>query len=212
MRLGVVLCVLVLMALAVSVSIAQDIPVTNITVVQAIEDITLDMENARIFNTDNLSCEVDASYSGKDELLSSSYIQFDISDLQISDNDVCVLLLKATSVEKRASDESAEIILSFMSSEWTEDSSFTDLANAFYATGLSSDAMLQAATYDTGSIFAFDVSNRVKEVSSADDYISFILMASGNTDYRVDFKSRETGEGPCLLIMPYPLPITTVEG
>jgi hypothetical protein len=29
-------------------------------------------------------------------------------------------------------------------------------------------------------------------------------MAVGDTDYKVVFKSRETGEGPSLLIGPYP--------
>ena len=205
MRKNAIFALAVLAALVMPVSIAQDI-----TVVQAVEDITMDMENMDVLNTGTLTCEVDASYYGEDETLSVSMVQFDISDVRVGDNDVCVLLLKATSVEKRVSSETAQIGLSVMSSEWTEDSSLLDLANAF-TSGPSTSIALQASDLDTDSIFAFDVSNRVKEVSAADDLISFNLIATGNTDYRVDFKSRETGEGPCLLVMPYPLPITAAE-
>ena len=207
MRKKAIFALAVLAALVMPLSIAGDF-----TVVQAVEDITMDIENMDILNTDTLTCEVDSSYYGEDETLSVSMVQFDISDVRVGDNDVCVLLLKAASVEKRVSSESAQIGLSVMSSDWTEDSSLLDLANAVTASGPSASSALQASDLDTDSIFAFDVSNRVKEVSAADDLISFSLIAVGDTDYRVDFKSRETGEGPCLLVMPYPLPITAVEG
>lgn len=206
MRKNAIFAFAVLAALVMPVSIAGDI-----TVVQAVEDITMDMENMDILNTGTLTCEVDSSYYGEDETLSVSMVQFDISDVRVGDNDVCVLLLKAASVEKRVSSETAQIGLSVMSSEWTEDSSLLDLANAI-TSGPSTSIALQASDLDTDSIFAFDVSNRVKEVSAADDLISFNLIATGNTDYRVDFKSRETGEGPCLLVMPYPLPTASIEG
>lgn len=206
MRKNAIFALAVLAALVMPVSIAGDI-----TVVQAVEDITMDMENMDILDTSTLTCEVDSSYYGEDETLSVSMVQFDISDVRVGDNDVCVLLLKAASVEKRVSSETAQIGLSVMSSEWTEDSSLLDLANAI-TSGPSTSIALQASDLDTDSIFAFDVSNRVKEVSAADDLISFNLIATGNTDYRVDFKSRETGEGPCLLVMPYPLPTASIEG
>jgi len=51
-------------------------------------------------------------------------------------------------------------------------------------------------------IFAFDVSERLKTAEGG--RVSFLLMAMGDTDCRVSFKSRETGEGPSLLIVPYP--------
>ena len=195
---------LALVVLFVPVSLAED--ATEITVFPAVEDMTLDMENMRGLNTDSLTCEVDASYYSKDEMLSVSIIQFDISDVCIGDNDVCVLLLKATSVEKRVSSEDAQIGLTAIGSDWTEDSSILDLANAITASDSGTSSALQATNFDTDSVFAFDVSNRVRDVSAVDDLISFCLLATGDTDYRVDFKASETGEGPCLLIMPYPLP------
>jgi len=51
-------------------------------------------------------------------------------------------------------------------------------------------------------VFAFDVSDHLKAAEGG--RISFLLMAFGDVDYRVSFKSRETGEGPSLLIAPYP--------
>jgi hypothetical protein len=51
-------------------------------------------------------------------------------------------------------------------------------------------------------VFAFDVSDQIK--AAEDGRVSFLLMAMGDNDYRVSFKSRETGEGPSLLIVPYP--------
>ena len=51
-------------------------------------------------------------------------------------------------------------------------------------------------------VFAFDVSDQIKPAEG--EKVSFLLMAMGDNDYRVSFKSRETGEGPCLLIVPYP--------
>jgi hypothetical protein len=56
--------------------------------------------------------------------------------------------------------------------------------------------------FGVGEVFVFDISEHLK--AAEDDKVSFLLMAMGDTDYKVSFKSRETGEGPSLLITPYP--------
>jgi hypothetical protein len=55
---------------------------------------------------------------------------------------------------------------------------------------------------DDDMIYAYDVSGKLKETK--EDRISFFLEASSDGWYQADFKSRESGEGPYLMVIPYP--------
>ena len=57
---------------------------------------------------------------------------------------------------------------------------------------------------DGDLIFAFDVSKKLLEAKASSDRISFLLQVASNNSYKFDFLSRETGQGPYLLVMPYP--------
>ena len=57
---------------------------------------------------------------------------------------------------------------------------------------------------DGDSIFAFDVSKKLLDARAEGGKISFLLEAISNSSSEIIFLSRESGEGPHLLIMPYP--------
>jgi len=183
-------------------------PASSMTVVLAVEDVYADMEKEKVYNDDHLVCEylMDDLY-GDDEFPGMVMVQFDISDLKMSDDDVGVLVLKAESMEK-GGDEMVGIFLMPVTSEWSEDSSATALALNMLSTifMMSNDDDFDfgqlGMNFGGDEVFAFDVSAHLK--AAEDGRISFLLMAVGDTDYRVSFNSRETGEGPSLLIGPYP--------
>jgi hypothetical protein len=145
--------------------------------------------------------------SGEEDFPGVVMVQFDLSGLSVGDDDVAVLVLKAESVEK-VGDEMAGIFIAPVTSEWSESSSVTALALNMLAlifmisSGEDFDFRQVGMNFGGDGIYAFDVSEHVKGAEGGK--ISFLLMAVGDTDYKVVFKSRETGEGPSLLIGPYP--------
>ncbi|MFZ2834368.1 MAG: hypothetical protein WAZ20_10745, partial [Methanothrix sp.] len=57
---------------------------------------------------------------------------------------------------------------------------------------------------DGDSIYAFDVSQKLIQAKGKGDKVSFLLEAIGNNTTEIDFLSRESGQGPYLIILPYP--------
>jgi hypothetical protein len=57
---------------------------------------------------------------------------------------------------------------------------------------------------DGDGIFAFDVSQKLRDAAEEGDKISFLLEAISNSSAEISFLPRESGQGPCLMIMPYP--------
>jgi hypothetical protein len=57
---------------------------------------------------------------------------------------------------------------------------------------------------DGDSIFAFDVPKKLMDAKAKGDKISFLLEAVSNSSSEISFLPRESKEGPCLVIMPYP--------
>jgi hypothetical protein len=67
---------------------------------------------------------------------------------------------------------------------------------------------------DGDRIFAFDVSKKLMDAQKKGNKISFLLEAISNSSSEIDFLSRESGQGPYLMIMPYPtasLPAQTLK-
>jgi len=181
---------------------------SSMIVIPAIEDVYSDMQEEMVYNDDHLVCE----YSMEGETEEGDYpkvamVQFDISDLEMKEDDVGVLVLKAESM-KTVGEEAVGVVLMPMTSEWSENSSASDLglnllaAILMMAGGDEFDLGQFGVNFGGDEIFAFDVSERLKTAEGG--RVSFLLMAMGDTDCRVSFKSRETGEGPSLLIVPYP--------
>jgi hypothetical protein len=172
--------------------------------------IGLGTENGLVVNqTDVLRCEVNVTDVNGTKL--SSYpgvpmIQFNISGLNITDNDIGILVLKASSIEKQ-NDDSALLALLSIGSEWNEESDYTAfLINILPAWNIikKNDLTLMSINTDGDGIFAFDVSEKLKEAKAKGDSISFLLEAISNSSYEADFFSRESGQGPYLMVMPYP--------
>ncbi len=183
---------------------------SEMMLIPASQDIFFNLGNEQVFNnTDILRCEVD--YTGANASEDGKYtgvpmIQFDISNLNMTDNDLGILVLKATSVEVKGND-SAMIAMLPVSSEWNEQSEFVEFLMNFlpiWNVVKNNDLSQMGISTDNDSIFAFDVSKKLKDAKAKGDRISFLLLAISNSSYKVDFMSRETGQGPYLIVMPYP--------
>ena len=92
--------------------------------------ISLGTSDGKVFNqTDRLLCEVNVTDINGTKI--SSYpgvpmMQFDISGLNITNDDIGILVLKAASMEKKG-DDAALVELLTISSEWNEESDYTTL-------------------------------------------------------------------------------------
>jgi hypothetical protein len=133
-------------------------------------------------------------------------IQFDISGLNIDDNDVAVLVLKVALIQ-RQNDTPVMVCMLPIESQWDETSDIdTLLVNILPAWNIikKNDITQISSVTDADRIFAFDVSGKLQEACAKGNSVSFLLQAMGNSSYEVDFFARESGQGPYLLIMPYP--------
>ncbi len=182
------------------------------TLIPASQDIyvSLGTGDEQVFNqTEMLRCGINVT--DNNGIKASSYpgapmIQFDISGLDIADDDIAILVLKAANIEN-AGNDSAMVALLPISSEWNENSDYTvllvnilpiwDIVKKNDISQTSSDA-------DEDPIFAFDISKKLKDAKVKGDRISFLLMAISNSSYEIDFLSRESGQGPYLMVMTYP--------
>ncbi|HNZ05716.1 MAG TPA: hypothetical protein PKL01_04545, partial [Methanothrix soehngenii] len=66
------------------------------------------------------------------------------------------------------------------------------------------DLSLMSTNSDGDDIYAFDVSQKLMQAKGRGDKVSFLLEAIGNSTTEIEFLSRESGQGPYLMIMPYP--------
>lgn len=132
-------------------------------------------------------------------------IQFNLSGIEIKDDDIAIMVLKAASV--RQMDRSGIVALVTVGSDWDEESDLTTfLVNILPARNLivKNDLTLMSTNSDGDDIFAFDVSGKLMQAKGKGDKVSFILEAIGNSTTEIEFLSRESGQGPYLMIMPYP--------
>jgi len=132
-------------------------------------------------------------------------IQFNLSGIDIADDDIAILVLKAASV--RQMDRSGIVALVTIGSDWDEQSDITTfLVNILPARNLivKNDLSLMSTNSDGDDIYAFDVSQKLMQAKGRGDKVSFLLEAIGNSTTEIDFLSKESGQGPYLMIMPYP--------
>ena len=188
----------------------------NLTVIPASEDVYINMgENSlSVFNqSDFLLCGIDVAEKNQTEdnlTREISYpgvpaIQFDISDLNLSQDDMAVLLLKAESIRKGS--DPVMVTLATIGSDWDESSDYTTfLINLLPAWNIvkNNDATAYSSNTDGDAVFAFDVSKKLQDARAEGDLISFLLQAFSNSSAEIAFFSRESDRGPCLVIMPYP--------
>jgi hypothetical protein len=184
----------------------------NVTAIPASQDVYIGMgENkVSVYNqTETLVCAVDVRDDNNTEMISypgAPVIQFDISGLNVTDNDVAVLVLKAASMQTQGN----PVMVTMMSigSDWTESSDYTTfLVNILPAWNIikKNDATAMSSNTDGDGIFAFDVSQKLRDARAKGDKISFLLEAISNSSSEISFLPRESGQGPCLMIMPYPV-------
>lgn len=178
----------------------------------AAEDVYVDLMEEMVYNDDHLVCEYlkGRGYEAE-EFPAMAMIQFNISDLVVEEDDVAVLVLKAEAIDK-AGDENSGLILVPITSEWTEGSSFPALAlNLLSMISILEDSSeidlgRIGMSFGQDRIVVFDVKELLKAAEG--ERLSFAVMAVADVDYRVSFRSRETGEGPAILIAPYPTAVS----
>ena len=188
----------------------------ELTVIPASEDVYINMgkDSLSVFNqSELLLCSIDVmenNQTGNKLSREISYsgmpvIQFNISDLNISQDDMAVLLLKAESISKGL--DPVMVALLTMSSDWHESSDYTTfLVNILPAWNAAKEngATAYSSNTDGDAVFAFDVSRKLEDARTKGERISFLLQAFSNSSAEIAFFSRESGMGPCLVIMPYP--------
>lgn len=172
--------------------------------------IGLGTENQRVYNqSDLLICAVnvtDINGSKVSTYPGAPLIQFDISNINVTREDIAILVLKAASIKKSGSDSALVALLS-IGSEWDEESDYTTLlVNILPAWNIvkKNDLTQMGSDSDGDLILAFDVSKKLMDAKATGNSMSFLLEAISNSSYEADFLSRESGQGPYLIVMPYP--------
>lgn len=207
-RRGIILMLLAMVFAGSGQSLAAEVPASQDVYV------SLGTGNETIYNqTETLLCAINVPYAnnatGK-KYTGVPIIQFNLSDINITDDDVAILVLKAVSV--RLTDRSSIVALVTIGSDWDEESDLTTfLVNILPARNQikENDLKLISTNSDGDDVYAFDVSGKLRQARGRGDKISFLLEAIGNSTTEIDFLSRESGQGPYLMIMPYPgLPIS----
>ncbi|MDD1762737.1 MAG: hypothetical protein LUQ59_10955 [Methanothrix sp.] len=186
----------------------------DVTYIPASEDVYLSMGTDRVtvFNqSDILLCAVNVSETNGTLDISDPgcpVIQFDISGQNITEDDMAVMLLKAKSVLTQG--DPVMVVMMSIGSDWDESSDYTTfLVNILPAWKIISekDATAMNSNTDGDLVFAFDVSKKLSDALAKGENVSFLLQANSNSSSEISFLSRESGEGPCLVIMPYPRPL-----
>ncbi|MDD1753060.1 MAG: hypothetical protein LUQ38_08230 [Methanotrichaceae archaeon] len=181
--------------------------------IPASQDLYVDMQNNQVHNSDELRCQTSSSAGGMTtndanmkEFRGWPMIQFDISNYNISENDIVILSVKASAIHSTG--QSGQIAMLPLESNWNEKSSFVDVffnLRPFLELADNFDTSKMSLNTEDDSIFAFDVSKKLIDAKSKGQRnISFMLMAVTNNSYEVNFMSRETGMGPYLIILSYP--------
>jgi hypothetical protein len=200
--------------------IISGVGLCDVAKMPASADLYVNLKDLVTYNSDALRCD-----TGMGNVTNFTAIQFDISGVDLSDSDIVLLTLKATS-DDRSTDASGNISVNTtpenassgisglvampISSSWSEFSG-TDSFLASLLPGIESllvhgiDLHQMGICLSDGGARSFDVTRDVRDARArGDDGISFLIGAFGNGEYRAEFLSRETGQGPYLLIFSYP--------
>jgi len=199
---------IILMLLAAVIAVCGQCQATEIPASQDVY-VSLGTGNETVYNqSDTLLCATnvpDANNTTLNSYPGVPLIQFNLSGIDIADDDIAILVLKAASV--RQMDRSGIVALVTIGSDWDEQSDITTfLVNILPARNLivKNDLSLMSINSDGDDIYAFDVSQKLMQAKERGDKVSFLLEAIGNSTTEIDFLSKESGQGPYLMIMPYP--------
>ena len=183
---------IILLLLAIVLAGSAQCVATNIPAAQDVY-ISMGTGDEMVYNqTDTLLCGINVTRANNTSVSKNPgapIIQFDISGVNITDNDVAILVLKAAAV--RQTDPSTIVLLT-IGSDWNEESDLTTiLLNILHARNIieKNDLTLMSSNTDGDRIFAFDVSKKLMEANGKEDKISFLLEAISNSSSEIDFFS-----------------------
>jgi hypothetical protein len=182
----------------------------EVKMIYASQDVYFSLESEKVSRNDTiLRCEVNVTGEGSQNVTYPGVpmVQFNISNLKIGEDEIGILVLKAESVKKE--DDGGMVAAVPVDSDWDESSEFLELALNLLPLwkSMKKDELAGQIGIDSDDdkIFAYDVSGKLREANKSNkSNISFFLEAVSNSSYRADFKSRESGEGPYLMVIPYP--------
>lgn len=185
--------------------------VHDIALIPASEDLYIDFKDMQIYDSSELVC--DTGGPKKPSFGNISVIQFDISELKLSDEDIAILVLKAAypgadnSTPYNSSRDFAGVSLLPADSNWSERSSVDALIQNLqpaFQWGSNNHSSQLSTCLDQDDVFAFDISDNLRNARSQGGRVSYLLIATSDKEYAVHFKSRDTFEGPFIIVMPYP--------
>lgn len=194
---------MLLAALFASIMPGEGDEKSDMNAIAASQDVYISMGDNKVsvFNqTETLLCAVDVDVGNKTEATSypgAPVIQFNISGLNITDDDVAILVFKAASMQTQG--DPVMVALMSIGSDWDESSDYTTfLVNILPAWNIikKNDATLMSSNTDGDGIFAFDVSQKLKDAAEEGDRVSFLLEAISNSSAEISFLPRESGRRP----------------
>ena len=170
--------------------------------IPASDDLYLDLGTGTVCNTVVLRCEL-----VNKTLTALPVMQFDISGKNLSEDGIAILVLKSVLVERRGGEQTGMALLT-STHDWSENATPSEIEDIFYPImtslreGFGSIENVEALHLDRRDeegVFAFEVTRAIHNATA--ERISFVLAPINEADYRVAFRSRETGSGPALLLI-----------
>ncbi|MBN1323972.1 MAG: hypothetical protein JW986_08275 [Methanotrichaceae archaeon] len=170
--------------------------------IPASDDLYLDLGTGTVCNTVVLRCEL-----VNKTITALPVMQFNLSGENLSEDGIAILALKSVLVERRGGEQTGMASLTSTHS-WSENATPSELEEVFHPImtslreGFGSMEDVEALHLDRRNeegVFAFDVTRAIHNATA--ERISFVLVPINEADYRVAFRSRETGSGPSLLLI-----------
>lgn len=166
----------------------------------AVDDVSVSVGAVR--NGEVLSCSVDPI----NRTVAISLVRFNTTGVSVMGDDIAILALRAVLINTQGQIPSMMAAYP-ISSNWSEGSNISTIdqvlepVRASLANGtLQGNETIRMDNDDW--IFSFDVSKILR--SQRAENVSFAIAPLNDEGYAVDFRSRETGEGPVLMVIPLP--------
>lgn len=155
-----------------------------------------------------LRCSVDST----NRTVEMALVKFNIADVNVTGDSLAILALRAVLINKQGQVPSMMAAYP-VSSNWSEGSNISAIDQVLepvrvsLANGtLEGNETIRMDNDDW--IFSFDVSKALRSEGAGN--VSFVISPLNDEGYTVDFSSRETGEGPILMVIPLPRNETVV--
>jgi|GEM_PF-3096604 len=168
----------------------------------AVGDLYVDLASDQTYDSDALECRL----STENDSISVALVKFDLSTLSLSQDQVAILALKTVPDGERAAGP-AWVGLIPLRANWTEESNSSEMSQVLIP---AKEAIMKGEMVENEllrqdggeSIFTFDVTASLQKAAGSS--MTFLLFPASQSSYLISFQSRETGEGPVLMLITFP--------